>query len=329
MIRNLFSSFLIAIILFTSCENDTSTMLLPSITGKAGEVLIVIDKSIWDGEVGEKVKTILLDEYPSLPIAEPLFDPINIPHQAFNNMFKTHRNVLMTKVGSQYENKIIVKNDVWGETQLIITLTAKNNDELLKLLDENKESIVYTIEEKERERIIKNYKQYQETSIVESLKKNQQISLYIPSGYTIDREADDFVWIAHETPMISQGIFVYFYNYVDSNTFTQEYLVKKRDEFLKKYVPGPSDGSYMITGKIMQPTFKEFSLNEKYAVEMRGLWDVENDYYGGGPFISFTTLDEARQRVITVEGFVYAPQYSKRNYLRQVEAILYTLRIVE
>jgi hypothetical protein len=47
----------------------------------------------------------------------------------------------------------------------------------------------------------------------------------------------------------------------------------------------------------------------------------------GGPFVSHARLDEANQRVIVVEGFVYAPEKDKRNIIRQVEASLYTLKL--
>ena len=42
----------------------------------------------------------------------------------------------------------------------------------------------------------------------------------------------------------------------------------------------------------------------------------------GGPFYSFTTLTADGSSCITVDGFVYAPQESKRDYLREVEAIV-------
>ena len=49
----------------------------------------------------------------------------------------------------------------------------------------------------------------------------------------------------------------------------------------------------------------------------------------GGPFISHTLDDSIRHRVITVEGFVYAPEMKKRNLMRQLEAVLYTLKVKE
>ena len=73
--------------------------------------------------------------------------------------------------------------------------------------------------------------------------------------------------------------------------------------------------------------FSENSKAGEYMVEMRGLGRLEKAFMGG-PFISHTVLDEQRNRIVTVEGFVYAPRLDKRLYLRELEAILYTFDIV-
>jgi hypothetical protein len=46
----------------------------------------------------------------------------------------------------------------------------------------------------------------------------------------------------------------------------------------------------------------------------------------GGPFLSHSFLSEDGSEIITMDAFVYAPKYDKRNYLRQVEAILYSFK---
>ena len=48
--------------ILTSCGNKTPkdrTQYLPNITGNAGEVLIVINKSYWEGELGSTLREIL------------------------------------------------------------------------------------------------------------------------------------------------------------------------------------------------------------------------------------------------------------------------------
>ena len=59
---------------------------------------------------------------------------------------------------------------------------------------------------------------------------------------------------------------------------------------------------------------------------MRGLWKMVGDMMGG-PFVSHARLDEKNQRVVVAEGFVYAPETDKRNFIRRIEAALYTLRL--
>jgi hypothetical protein len=46
----------------------------------------------------------------------------------------------------------------------------------------------------------------------------------------------------------------------------------------------------------------------------------------GGPFVSFARLDEANNRIVVAEGFVYAPESDKKIFIRRLEAALHTLR---
>jgi hypothetical protein len=71
----------------------------------------------------------------------------------------------------------------------------------------------------------------------------------------------------------------------------------------------------------------EMAKNGEFLVELRGLWRLENAFMGG-PFLSHTILDEKNNRIVTIEGFVYAPSLDKRNYVRELEAILQTFEVV-
>ena len=84
----------------------------------------------------------------------------------------------------------------------------------------------------------------------------------------------------------------------------------------------------MAVDKEVPTVVKEVNFNDNYAREVRGLWNVAGDFMGG-PYLSYTILDIERQRVVCAEAYVYAPKYNKRNYLRQLEAILLTLKFTE
>ena len=49
----------------------------------------------------------------------------------------------------------------------------------------------------------------------------------------------------------------------------------------------------------------------------------------GGPFVSITTIDQKRNRIVTADGYVYGGKKNKRELVRQIEAVLYTLKITE
>jgi hypothetical protein len=83
----------------------------------------------------------------------------------------------------------------------------------------------------------------------------------------------------------------------------------------------------MTTEMQVFPIFRSYMLSKKYTAELRGLWRVEGDFMGG-PFVSISQIDEQRNRIVTVEGYVYAPKYNKREYIRQLEAILYTIKFL-
>ena len=50
---------------------------------------------------------------------------------------------------------------------------------------------------------------------------------------------------------------------------------------------------------------------------------MHNDFMGG-PFVSHSFYSQNGKEIIVVEAFVYAPKYDKRQYLRQVESIIYS-----
>ena len=71
------------------------------------------------------------------------------------------------------------------------------------------------------------------------------------------------------------------------------------------------------------PSVEYLDFRGRAFAEMRGFWEVYNDYMGG-PFVSHSFYSQDGKEIITLEAFVYAPKYDKRNYLREVESIIYS-----
>jgi hypothetical protein len=326
---SLFLAFLGAAFLY-SCGGER-TPLLPNITGSAGQVVVVINDPVWESEAGKQLGRILSSEHRALPQREPLFDLVRIGHASFTNLFKTHRNIVVVNISGQYtESRMNIRRNVFARPQVLIEINAPDTERLYSFLVNHEERIVGELQNTEIARITEYNRLYEKGEIREELNAKFDLSLIFPPGYSIFIDTTDFAWIGFH-PVAQermQGVFIYQYDYRDPDTFTPESLIVRRNEFLRQYVAGPREGSFMTTEMNLSPIFTEFMENGRYFAELRGLWKVQNDFMGG-PFISRTTLDEERNRVITVEGFVFAPGEKKRNLLRQVEGIINTFEISE
>jgi hypothetical protein len=313
----------------TSCKQKERKALLPKVTGMPGEVLLVIDDHIWKSDLGGFFLETFNEPFEVLPTDEPMYDLVKIPWSGFSKLFKSHRNIILTKISDQEEEpRIIVQRNVWATPQLVMNIIGPNDTSLIAYLEQNREKMIDLLNVDEINRTIGNYRNNMAMGINEILKNRHQIGITVPAGYDLDVDSSDFVWISHEVADMIQGVLIYHYPYTDTNTFTPEYLISQRDAFTRKYVPGPVDGSYMKTEVSHPVIFKENVLNGHYMAELRGLWKTEKAFMGG-PFISYTILDENRNRVITAEGFVFAPSLDKRNYVRELEAILQTVEIID
>ncbi len=330
--QNRNAAFVVVLILgtflFSSCGSDQKA-LLPKVSGSAGDILVVVNKNYWDSPLGDSIKQWFENDFTSLPQSEPIFNLIQVPRSAFNNIFQTHRNILDINIGSEFkEAALSLQRNKYSTPQYIYKVVAPNQKAAIQLLEEEADYLIDQFNRIERSRLIQSYKQTQDQAIYNTLKEEHKVSLVVPAGYSLDVNDDDFAWLSLETPTTSQGILLYHYPYQGETDFELDKMLSRRNSFLKQHVPGPSAGSYMATEESLPPVTRAFMSDDKYFMEIRGLWRVENAFMGG-PFVSLSTVDEARNRIVTVEGFVYAPKADKRNLMRQVEALVYSLQIVD
>lgn len=311
-----------------SCGNNKApkdrTKYLPNITGNAGEVLVVINKGYWEGELGSKLREILAGEYPYLPQREPVFKLLNATPGGFSGSYLLHRNIVIINISPETDTTgIRIMRDAWAKPQIVLTVSAKDQEEASVLITENSELIVNAIEQTERDRIIANSIKYEDEDTRKAVTENIGGSPYFPKGFTMKKDTPDFMWISQETTHVNQGILIFRIPYTDSSQLSPEYLKDKLHDLWQANVPGMRENSYMTFNKVIEPGFSNITYKGTSMVEMRGLWEVENDYMGG-PFVCHIFPDQERKNLIILNAFVYAPKYDKRRYLRQVESIIYS-----
>lgn len=310
-----------AALALVSCKNTKA--LLPNVSGKAGEIIVVIDKNDWEGNLGTKVRDLLACDCPFLAQREPLYSLVNVPPGGFGDLFKVHRNIVYFNLNPQVDSSAVrYRNDVWASPQCMVQINAPTSDKAAELLEQNGQKIVGFIEQAERDRVIRNSIRYEEREIAPKVAEVFGGSPHFPTGYKIKKLTQNFGWIADEKQYTLQGILIYKYP-VSSNDLTLNKIISKRNEVLKENVPGMFENTWMTTGTFMPPSLEFIHFRGRDFAQVRGLWEVENDYMGG-PFVSHSFYSPDGSEIIVAEAFVYAPRYDKRQYLRQVESILFS-----
>ena len=307
-----------------SCSGGSGKSLLPNVSGKAGEVIVVIEKADWEGALGNEVREILAADCPWLYIREPLYSLVNVAPGGFADLFKVHRNIVLFNIDPQIATPgLLVKNDVWAAPQVVLQISGHDADEALAILKEKGPTVVSAIEQAERDRVIHNTLLYEESTIAPQVMEVIGGSPHFPSGYKLKTKTDDFVWVADVKQYTQQGVLIYKYPALKEDNFSVENIIAKRNEVLKNNVPGMFENTYMTTAEYINPTVQFVKYKGREFAETRGYWEVQGDYMGG-PFVSHSFYSQDGSEIIVTEAFLYAPRYDKRQYLRQVESLLYS-----
>ena len=305
------------------CGCKSHGTLLPNVSGKAGEVIVVIEKADWEGAPGNAARELLATECPFLASSEPLYSLVNVAQGGFADLFKIHRNIVYFNIAPQVDScRVLYKRDVWATPQCVVQIDADRAESAEKVVRENGKLIVSAIEQAERDRVIANSIRYEELSIAPRVKEIFGGSPHFPMGYKLRKKTADFVWIADDKQYTMQDILIYKYP-ADEDPFSLSNIVSHRNSILKENVPGMFEDTWMTTSTFFPPQVEYTRYHGRAFAQTRGYWEVENDYMGG-PFVSHSFYSPDGSEIIVAEAFVYAPKYDKRQYLRQVESILYS-----
>ena len=323
--------FALSLVLLTnSCEQDKSATKPRSI-GNTSEILVVLDnEQQWDNIVGKTIRSYFGQEQYGLNQPEPIFKLAHLTKQSFSDLFKKHRNLLIVHIDPKTEkSKIESFENLWASPQQIINIQAPNNKAFAEALSENASVIIDKYNRAERQRILSVFRPTSRNKVTGQLVKTFHLKMTIPSGFFMAKSEPGFMWIRKEANDYSQGIFVISEAYKDTAQFSTASIVARANRFLKQYVPGEQDSSYMqIDEEFIAPLAKNITgFVSDYAIEIRGLWKVDGDFMAG-PFLSYTFLDPRSSQIVTLHGYVYHPNKKKRDLLRQMESILYSTQFV-
>ena len=220
-------------------------------------------------------------------------------------------------------------------------IRVSDEKEFYRVFDENKLKIMGIYAKAEQDRLVAVYRRTADVAIYNLFKNKYHILLSAPSGYYVNKDTTGFVWFSSETPRDSKGVVFFTDDYEHESQFNDVVMIDRVNAMLEKFIPGPLDGnvrevsgpqgrkkitirSFMAVDTSVPYSVIPYKYNGHYAVLIRGLWTVTNDFMAG-PFVLNAVLDEERGRIIYMMGYVYYPNNEKRNMMKQVEAVMNTM----
>jgi len=347
---------LITFVALASCdfEKDAKkTANLPLANGKPGEIIVVIDSAQWQGNVGKELRKIFHESVPFIPREEQLFALNQIAPGDFQSILKMQKNIIfVTVLGDKSDGNrrlktyftpeslkmiqedpslfMFEKQDEYARGQEVLHLFSETEDILINNLVKNKEKLqqhFLDIEEKRSYSALYSVKY--EKGITQHIKEKLQCDLMVPIGFEIAMEENNFIWLRNFNPDVDKSVFISWVEYSSEDMFSLDSLIKLRTEISKPYILyKPEDPtSYMLTETDHFVVFRqEINFKGNYAVKLRGLWKI-NNYYMGGPFLSYAMVDKTTNRLYYIEAFLYSPGKPQRDDMRELDTILRTFNV--
>lgn len=338
--------------LLTSCASDSNSNYRPPMSGaigKTSEIVVVADDNVWEGMAGDSMRYYFESAYLLLPQPEPMFDLRHLtPEQLKNDRMLRDLRTFVFLGNFQDEhsetNKIIQKDlgpekieraktdtkfhtvvghNKWARGQLVAFIFGNSQQALSENIKSSFPKIAKRVHDFDQSQI-GNYVYFKGRNIAieKTIKEKMGAEMNIPQEYFVAINEENTIWLRKESTKLSANIFIHKLPYTSQSQFTQEGIRSIRDSLGKKYVTTEVTGAYMRTNDVDLPMFAiPMELHGNYAVEVRGVWDLVNDFMGG-PFIGYLIHDKADNQLLYIEGFIHAPSTTKRKFMERIEHIL-------
>ncbi len=316
----------VALLTMTGCKKG---MIYPLASGRPYEVLVVMDTATWMRPAGRALFDVLDTDVPGLPQSERSFRISRAEPKDMDQALNIFRNIIRVNIDPKQYTQTRMKfiRDKYALEQIILSINSPSEEEFQQFCKKHSQEIVDFLTKMEMNRLVKELAVKYSKCTYDLAWQIFLCRMYAPKELTSYKKGTDFLWTSNNTASGLMNLCMYSYAYEGPETFNKQYMLHKRDSVMEKNLPGEKPGMYMQTDTLCT-TVRPIVVHDQFAMETRGLWIMKNDCMGG-PFVSHSRVDTENNRVVVVEGFVYAPEKMKRGLIRRLEGALYTLQLPE
>lgn len=327
---------------------------VPIALGMTGEIIVIADEDHWKGNVGDSLRYYFGGPYPILPQPEPMFDlrhftPNELAADELRKELRTYMiiadlsdqdspttQMVNKDFGEEKFNRALsdpsffsqTGREKWAQGQLIIYIFGKDEAALRQNIVRSFNAVANRVNEHDRNQLDASvFVEGEDYKLMAQVREKFGFEMRIPGDYQVAMEKPNFLWLRKDTKASTSSFMITSLPYTSTEMFTKERLISIQDSLGARYISSNELGSYIYTNVKDLPVFiYEKKIDGQYAIEGRGIWEMKNDFLGG-PFSTYMILDQERNRVLFIEGFVYAPGKDKRLFIQAIEHIVTNIHI--
>lgn len=350
---------LIFVGLLAGCEGDYR----PDAVGKEGEITVVMDSSLWTGPVGEAFRNNVTPWIETLPQPERYFEirHLELTSERTYESVQDLKNVVIAAPLSDSTNEatflrrrlsenalqaiqngqsaVVEKPNLWRRSQRTFFVTAATPEALAKTFEERGREIKRSVKEVTLQRMEKEmYDRARQYALEDTLMNRHGFAINVQHDFQIavdtTTESSGFVWLRRVLAQTRREFFVYYKENADPSEITSEWIYETHDSLTREHFRGNIRGFVRIDYRRALTT-RQTNVLDRYGYKSRGLWhfvqptDEEGEYMnlaGGGPFLVYTFYDQPSDRLYMLHGSVFAPDFDKLRFIRQMEIMANTFR---
>ena len=302
---------LAAMLLLTACRQQQRP--LPAASANPYEVLVV-------GDADSLVCHMLSVPMASLPQREPMFNVRQVDSARFKGKLLLTRNVVVVRWNRKWLGKpsLHIERDNHAQPQLMVYVDVGSANDLKQFIATNQQRV--------RQLLVTN----EYLSAILQLQRKHSVrggrlidsmfhhTVLLPADMTYHKVGKDFLWVSNNAAQGMRNLCVYTLSGIDDQPS------ERMDSVLKANMKGETDRMYMRT-VARSMTQENVRFGGQSCQLQRGLWEMVGDAMGG-PLVRRVVKDSVSGKSLVLDAFVYAPEMSKRNKMREMEAVLLTVK---
>lgn len=338
------------VIFLLSCQSlDQRMAVKHNALGKTNEITVVSDASLWEGPLRDSIEYYFSSAYPVMPQPEPMFDlrHFSVAQLEADVLRRELRTYLVVadlnddeSPAAQMTKKAIgeeavrackegsgsgshLARDRWAQDQLIFFLYGFGPEKLSEAIRDKYSAMATRIREHDLKQVdAATYLNGINGPLIDTLTLQLGTGWKIPGDFKLATSKDGIFWLRSEHPESSHNLIFTRVDYQDESQLSEGYIREFRDSICRRVVRTRTPGSVMyINDKDLPLLYYETTIGQQYTREMRGVWEMTDDYMGG-PFITYLIVSPDQRSLYFIDAWLFAPGKEKRDYMQRLEHIV-------